>query len=830
MSSNNSNKDTNMELAAQAEASFLAGEYGAALEALHRIQSTIKDKSDVRLAQNLKLCEVAQGGFKEVTKLRDAFTKIKDTQSLKAKQLSDSDEPAQDASSSSEDVMLGELVMNSDSSILLYNLAALHFQHQEYSMARTILEALFTHIEPIDERVATNICFLLLDVLLHMSRGALLTERDRTQFADQCEMILTHLEKNKPRAAQSSTEGQAAEEASAAGGKDGDLNGASAERTEFDFRVHLYRAKVLLLQQQLKASKKEIKTSLEIYQQKLAHLPSANGIEAAAEAGGAAVSVAASRSMAAVYLKANFEYLKSNHKKALKLLASSHSGDVALGDMGEGSSPGPPSVPASPQGLNPMRTPPPGHVGAMYLNNVACVHHKMRRYQLSLHYLAKALRLSDQTRAGADRGLAMHSDGRLLTGQDCEIRYNLGLQLLLSGRPLEAYHRFREAAQLLYNRPQLWLRLAECCLQHHSKLLADRLANAASGSAAPTMPVVVGTGPQRRLVLPTPSEPDLAVLTAGASPNSTVGSGAGAAGGGGPSVGGKDEDGCNLVFASKCLRNTVALCTAAALASVQSQKKDEKAATFSASANKSKKGDKDGKGSKGEGAAAEEAAAAEAEAEAAKLAEGLQRVMAAEDFAVLQVAYLDLAYVHLCLSDPVVALRYAQDLLKLSLPPTSPRRFLGHMYAAEALCLLSRPAEAMVHVCPEGSPLPDDLALTYSAQLDVDPGAGGAGGEAPMRPPSRSGLAPGFARAGVVVPHGASSSDMALCALHLNIATVYAVQGQLAQAEKCAREALARCPQSSEANRMIVYVLLRSGNTAEALQVLKLCRNSSPVF
>ena len=38
--------------------------------------------------------------------------------------------------------------------------------------------------------ISRNICFLLLDVLLHMSRGALLTERDRTQFADQCEMIL----------------------------------------------------------------------------------------------------------------------------------------------------------------------------------------------------------------------------------------------------------------------------------------------------------------------------------------------------------------------------------------------------------------------------------------------------------------------------------------------------------------------------------------------------------------------------------------------------------------------------------------------------------------
>ena len=85
--------------------------------------------------------------------------------------------------------------LDSDTSILLYNLAALHFQRKEYTAAQSILENLFAHIEPIDETVAVHVCFLLLDVLLHMARGTLLTERERAAFSHKTEQILSHMEK-----------------------------------------------------------------------------------------------------------------------------------------------------------------------------------------------------------------------------------------------------------------------------------------------------------------------------------------------------------------------------------------------------------------------------------------------------------------------------------------------------------------------------------------------------------------------------------------------------------------------------------------------------------
>ena len=55
--------------------------------------------------------------------------------------------------------------------------AALHFQHKQYSLAQSILEGLFSVIEPVDERIAVHLCFLFLDVLLHTHRGDIHTDK-----------------------------------------------------------------------------------------------------------------------------------------------------------------------------------------------------------------------------------------------------------------------------------------------------------------------------------------------------------------------------------------------------------------------------------------------------------------------------------------------------------------------------------------------------------------------------------------------------------------------------------------------------------------------------
>ena len=69
-------------------------------------------------------------------------------------------------------------------------------------------------------------------------------------------------------------------------------------------------------------------------------------------------------------------------------------------------------------------------------------------------------------------------------------------------------------------------------------------------------------------------------------------------------------------------------------------------------------------------------------------------------FVLRQSCLAKLAYVSLVLEDPVTALSSSMQLL--SLPVTrEPWRFLAHNYAAEALVLLNRPAEAAACLGPD---------------------------------------------------------------------------------------------------------------------------------
>lgn len=45
--------------------------------------------------------------------------------------------------------------------------------------------------------------------------------------------------------------------------------------------------------------------------------------------------------------------------------------------------------------------------------------------------------------------------------------FNLGVCLLHSGKPLQAFDCLTEAVQIFHTNPRLWLRLAECCIMAH---------------------------------------------------------------------------------------------------------------------------------------------------------------------------------------------------------------------------------------------------------------------------------------------------------------------------------------------------------------------------
>lgn len=166
------------------------------------------------------------------------------------------------------------------------------------------------------------------------------------------------------------------------------------------------------------------------------------------------------------------------------------------------------------------------------------------------------------------------------------------------------------------------------------------------------------------------------------------------------------------------------------------------------------------------------------------------------------------------------------------------RRSLAHLYAAEALCILGRPSDALEHLAPlseepstssASGPAPgpaSSVSVASSAwsrprRLGLSPSIGAVNAETAT---TTGGTPPGVPVGKIGVgDNGRLSPEAAVevrASLHANLAAVHALQGNLAQAERCARLALGICPGNAAVLRMAVYVLVRQGNIAEALQVM----------
>jgi CCR4-NOT transcription complex subunit 10 len=121
-----------------------------------------------------------------------------------------------------------------------------------------------------------------------------------------------------------------------------------------------------------------------------------------------------------------------------------------------------------------------------YYNNMACVYLKMNRYSLATIYFRKALQLlstsemsslvpsrltlsqyKQDSNSSVDaiktipRVIAKNS---LRICHTSDLLYNTGISLLHSHQPAEAYDCFSSCLSQFYSRPELWLRLAECCI------------------------------------------------------------------------------------------------------------------------------------------------------------------------------------------------------------------------------------------------------------------------------------------------------------------------------------------------------------------------------
>jgi len=277
--------DSKASVASQAHAFYSVGKYEKALECLQRLVK-MGGKEDSRVQGNLVLTEHAKGGFKRPLVVRDRITALRN--SLKARSGKAGPAPAAlrgkeslrlDAEEDDEEEEEADDT-DTDTSILLYNLAALHFHEKQYGASQHILYTLFARIEVLEEALAVHVCFLLLDVLLHSARGNIHTDKDRERFSQNTAALLAYLERphvfGAPAALTWETEDSTSSSTSSSGGGGGggsSSSGRSLEMAEFTFRLHLYKAKARLLLGEVKSSKKELKSALEIFQRELRPTP-----------------------------------------------------------------------------------------------------------------------------------------------------------------------------------------------------------------------------------------------------------------------------------------------------------------------------------------------------------------------------------------------------------------------------------------------------------------------------------------------------------------------------------------------------------------------------
>eukprot|EP00128_Syssomonas_multiformis_P002494 Colp12_sorted_trinity150504_noHs@20186 len=330
--------------------------------------------------------------------------------------------------SSSQEELAEQLSLSVESSAVQYNAALIDFQLRKYRSAAERLETLFKVIEPIDNVLSEKICILLLDTYLSLKQ------------ADKAAVVLSYLDKLYSSLLQERRDdnGTRKDEKKPTSKEDSPEN-------ELRFRLHLYKARIHLLTRSMKLVKREIKTALAIN----------------------------SQNRIALCLKGNFEYLRLNFKKSMKLLNTL-----------------PKELPPAGNSTSSNQGTPPWNV--VHYNNVGCVYSSMKKHNLAAFYFGKALKEMEAPGAHAQSSLVTVSCDRRR-----EVLYNLGVQLLYMERPAQAFACLSEALPFFYQSPTMWLRLAECCIAHH----VAKTQSTPTAHAAP-----VGSGLVRKQLIITPEE------------------------------------------------------------------------------------------------------------------------------------------------------------------------------------------------------------------------------------------------------------------------------------------------------------------------------------
>ncbi|XVE63682.1 hypothetical protein DITRI_Ditri07aG0039000 [Diplodiscus trichospermus] len=693
-----------------------------------------------------------------------------------------------------------------DTSVAALNIAVIWFHLHEYAKALLVLEPLFQNIEPIDETTALHICLLLLDVVLacndasksadvlnylekafgvgNVSQGdngnitvqqsmnlvgklssvpssSLVSDASTSDLAasmNASENPLSRTLSEDPLDEMFSTLDIGGENLARPAGlaSANDLPRTTVDRSisgvDLKLKLQLYKVRFLHLTRNVRLAKREVKHAMNI----------ARGRD----------------SSMALLLKAQLEYARGNHRKAIKLLmASSNRTDAAI--------------------------------SSMFNNNLGCIYYQLGKYHTSAVFFSRALSNCSSLQKKPLKLLTFSQDKSLL------ITYNCGLQYLACGKPILAARCFQKASLIFYKRPLLWLRLAECCLMAVEKGLVK--GGWAPSDRSEIRVTVIGKGRWRKLL-----------IEDGISRNGLV-----------DSVekddcvlGGDGQPKLSLTLARQCLYNALHLLNCSDWSGSKSVVLSDSSLEENESSDGASSKNSNHKNLPG------------IDANTSTMLVGLVNsngdlkepkggtnheifqnsisyyndICRRENQMIKQALLASLAYTELELENPLKALSAARSLLEL---PDCSRIyiFLGHVYAAEALCLLNKPKEAAEHLSTYLSG-GNNVELPFGQEdyeqwwvekpVDCEETNGGA---TAAKNPSPEALQDFM----FLKPEGACGT------LYANLAAVSAVQGELERAQHFVMQALSLVPNSSEATMTAIYVDLMLGKSQEAVSKLKHC-------
>ncbi|GMH32305.1 hypothetical protein BSKO_00139 [Bryopsis sp. KO-2023] len=610
--------------------------------------------------------------------------------------------------------------------VVSLNMAIIRFQQREIKEVLSLLEPLFARIGPLDDGTAFRVCLLLLDVyiprkdfekaknvvgFLGKTYGSLFKpdERDGEHLMDgEKEFMGSKFGGVGHMGDSSSSNTDESEEPCAdswplalpalskmgvvplqLGTKNGDSRQDKDKAGSMELKVviHIYRAKLLFAMKDLKLVKREVKCILAV-------VPT---------------------SIPALFLKAQLHYLRGNMKKAAKILSRCVEGTIE------------PSI-----------------VRVAALCNMGAIYHQMGKHNSACLCFSNALKQNGDLNSAGEHVLDISvPDPSTMHEQRLQLLYNAGLQHLLLKRYTLALDCFRDVAVLMFDKPILWLRMAECCLGIHQDGEADKASagETAEGSREPFLAEVVGESGSHRLLL-------LPEATAAASHGIGV-----------------------LSEAITYLQNACFLLEQQErMLAGEANKADEQRNAFEAT-----------NGHTGSGSPSQDVAH------------------------IRQLALCKLAYVHLLLEQPERALAALEPIMQAHWMDRQ-IALMVNCYSSEALCLMDKPSEAANQLGMFMAGLEDDENETPQLGMAQDENGNTAEDN-------------GMHAAGQ--QHPDLSGPNASATLYVNLASVYATQGELLEAQQCAWKALAYNPSSVPAMLILVYIELVQGNKEGALALMK---------